>query len=645
MARSKQPLLTPQPTQTQLPGAASTTPTPEYAKMGFNRSYTAILQDHYFEEWKDFIRKVNPEGGDSGRIPAITEWKNETAAKIMKLIERGDAPWDKCQKLNLNDMKKDIDKCVRWFTNQRVHKLVKHSDGLMHIDTQKAIDKVIGFSSVVKPRKLFQDERKDEIMQKAAKLTDIHQAARWSVAESQMWKAENQEQWEAKAKEHYSVDDLRNQAELQTLLQLLLDAITASGHVGPFQVLMLISTRDSDGHVDTGMVEGGSSKTEFIKTWKAGQNSTECEQEAHKVFRGPFDKWAKEVLPFQAVTDKREGELASHEFNENEHGHLLFPAIDTLGTPPGDVVQLVESYLEQVFEQQHGGELPWSNIVASLGSFYDTMILTCCMVNLRDSKGKGSVAQVITLAEQLQALPFPFRFYSSLKDMQHPSDVGASGGPSVPEADKEIASGSGVKKLTDFVPAASISPAEEALVEQHLEDQPVLASNNSPSPVPVPVPVEDNIEHQSEDNRISNATSSKAPTHTTTGKKGGATKKRNKKTVGGSGGEKVTNAGNNIADADAGIQKATSKKRKRAVDDESVKAARATSATKKQKKGKTATEPLAAAETVDPPQVVGRRAKAGKFWSNVVEPANKKGLLEQEPEVLQSSSCSGRVRN
>ncbi|KAL0056534.1 hypothetical protein AAF712_016861, partial [Marasmius tenuissimus] len=182
----------------------------------------------------------------------------------MELIKRGTAPWDKCQKLDPNQKRTHVERCVRWFTNQRFHKLVKQSDGFTRQDARDAIDKLMRFSSVVKPRKLFQEERSEAINKEAKKLTHLHQATRWSVAESQMWQKEDKVEWDTKAKAHYNVE--QNQAELRTLLQLFLDALATSGHVGPVQAFMIVSTRDSDGHVDTGMVEAGSSKTEFIKT-------------------------------------------------------------------------------------------------------------------------------------------------------------------------------------------------------------------------------------------------------------------------------------------------------------------------------------------------------------------------------------------
>ncbi|KAL0068280.1 hypothetical protein AAF712_004667 [Marasmius tenuissimus] len=635
-----------------LPPSEDAAPDSNYAKKGFNVTYTAILAEHYFEEWKAFHDKVNPDRGDTRGILAIAEWKNEKATEILDLIEKGVAPWDKCPKLIPNKQLEDTKQYVRWFTNQQFNKLAKQTDGLTRADAQKALSKLLRFSSVANARKLFEERKKNEIIAEANKLTQLEQAARYAVAESQMWKDEDHDEWQKEAEARYNVDE--NQRELPTLLKLFTQALAASGHVGPVQALMLLSTHDSNGHVTTGMVEAGSSDTKFVKTWKAGQTIKACEEEAEQVFQAPFDKWAKSVLPFQESAESNDGagEFDASVFVKDSNDHRLFPAIDTQKTLPGDIGYYVQRYLEIVYEEQHQAEMLWPEILKCPDKFFDTSLLTFRLFNPRDRTIKTS--RIIAFAEELHDLPSPFHFHATLScndksPIPNPNTSSGSG-------QNSTAASSACKTLTE------VGSVDQGLLDGkgrlgNVEDKEQVAGVGNPlTPTPTTGGPADELatslfneetERQPvpDDVNTDMVKSSQVQKHAKSVKKGRATKKGNPAKVPEGGRTDQANDEEGPRNEDQGdLHKTTAKKRKRAVGDGPVGMAESSATMKKQKRDSEATTAVAVGEGTLPPQIAGKRGKTGKFWDNVVKAANKKGSLEMEPEVLQLLSRSGRIR-
>ncbi|KAJ8092485.1 hypothetical protein PM082_023738 [Marasmius tenuissimus] len=640
--------------QTAIPAVPPTEPPmtdTDYAEDGFDCSYTAILADHYYEEWKQFCEKVNPDAKQTKRIPAIADYKNDKTNEILALIKKGIAPWDKCKKLDPSQRTEDFRRCVRWFTNQRIHKFIKQTNALTREDAQKALNKLIGFSSDVKPRQLFREEMKDSILEEAEKLVNTHQTARYSVAESQMWQKADHDKWQRKADLRYNLD--QNQEELPTLMQMFMKAVAVSGHVGPFQAFMVLSTRNSKGHVKTSMVEAGSSDSEFVKTWRPGKNFKDCEEEAEKVFQNTFDKWAKSVLPSQASNNgdakDGQGEFDPSIFVEDDDGNLLFPAIDMAQTPPAAIALYVQRFFKLVFEKQHKADLPWTEIAESPDKFYDTTILSLRLYDLRDTKVRTSKA--ITLAEELHDLSSPFRFHGSLavenlplepaKALDH-SATAILSLPLLGDPDKAIDVGD------EMFTARLVDP----MATDDDPTNPLTPNAAASSRIPQPLPTADQEATPNEPQHDSVTADIDRP----------AIGGKRKKTTAVNGGPKTKSSGNarkgalkkgasgeqpQRSNGEGKSEENTSQKRKRVVegvDLNNIEEAGPSSGGKKRK----VTQPnggVDIATTASGTQrrhIAGRPAKAGKFWDNVVEAANKKGTLEKEPEVFEKSTRSGK---
>ncbi|KAK1234024.1 hypothetical protein PQX77_002784 [Marasmius sp. AFHP31] len=125
-----------------------------------------VLHEHYAEEWKNFVLANDPNIDLKRNNKKLTEYKKKKADEVLHAIQNSIAPFDVCEKVT--DTVTALNQIKRWFTNQRNKKMrAERGGGMTAGEAEKAIDKLIKFSSVQSGRQLFESEKKSDILDEA----------------------------------------------------------------------------------------------------------------------------------------------------------------------------------------------------------------------------------------------------------------------------------------------------------------------------------------------------------------------------------------------------------------------------------------------------------------------------------------------
>ncbi|KAL0565179.1 hypothetical protein V5O48_016850 [Marasmius crinis-equi] len=394
------------------------------SKASFTTAHQKVIQEHYLDEFRDFILKVDPTLEDS-RNKELRNWYTTKANAILALINSQTAPFDKCPPLDENKVKADIDACKRVFWNYRNLKLKFEltgggsTGGITAKDARKAIDRLLDFASGMTGRKLFESENKDIIIEESKALGLDSPAAAYQSQLASMWHEAPQEEWNEKAKNCFDIGE--NQKEFPKLLTLMLQTLAQAGYIGDFETVFVTCIRDANGKIDTTIGGGGTSKMNFLKTWKDGADETTCAEEAAETFGSQVAEWTKRVLP-PLKQEEREDGIDLDVFEKTSGGLFRFPDIDTKAESPKVVGSYIKAYFELVHKEQYNKLLNWTVLTKNPDTFYDTtkFALKVCLVDPQDMTS----AQICDLADTLHNLPTPFAFRDPVEapEVEPPAD-------------------------------------------------------------------------------------------------------------------------------------------------------------------------------------------------------------------------------
>ncbi|KAK1221867.1 hypothetical protein PQX77_015316 [Marasmius sp. AFHP31] len=193
--------------------------------LGLDDGHYAILHEHYTDKWKQFVLTVNPNINLKRGNKKLAEYKKRKADEILHAIQNSIAPFDNCEKVTNNIT--TLNQIKRWFTNQRNQMMrVERGGGMTAVEAEKAIDKLIKFTSVQTGRQFFESEKKSDILDEAKKRDQENPAARYRVALADMWDDQDQEYWEKQAQDAIHID--WNQEDLLALLNVVLETLAKS---------------------------------------------------------------------------------------------------------------------------------------------------------------------------------------------------------------------------------------------------------------------------------------------------------------------------------------------------------------------------------------------------------------------------------